>query len=507
MSFIFKRVLAKIRSNLVLGIINAISVAILPRALGPSNYGSLHFIRNSFTGIFGIIDLNGTEAHFIYSSKNEKTKYVNFFHTYYCFIVGSLALLFLSVMVLTNSVYVLFPGQKIEYLFWGALLTFLFYLVTNLTNLSDSKELTVGLENRRIRVSLFGLFILIVFYFTDLINLRIVFGYFIFVNLMLIIVFIKYLNSNRVYNFRFDKLQMSQIKKIFKYYYNYSHPLVLASILSFIILYFDSWFLQLIGGSIEQGFFGLALRVSSVCILITSAMIPVFQQSVAKAHGQGSLSIIQTLFQKVNLFYFISICISTFFFFNTKDILYLFGGNEYSNALVPLKIMMLYPIHQTYGRFTDGLMLAMGKTKTFRNISVFNSCLGLVISYLLIAPNFFIIPGLALGATGLAIKMVLGQIISANIRLYYCCRIIKKSFSVYFFKQVTSLTVILGIGYVVNNIIYYQSESILGSIISLIVSAPIYSLIFLLILWFFPNIAGLSKDELKLYIKKIRGQI
>ena len=172
MSSITSRFSAKLLNNIVFGIVSAITAAMLPRALGPGNYGNFHFIRNSFTGIFGVIDLNGSLAHFVYSSKNKETQNVTFFHTYYCFIVGLLVLILLSVLVFANGVHVLFPKQQIEYVFLGALLGYIIYLVTNLTNLSDSKEVTVGFEIRRMIVMVLGLFLLLLLYFTDLINLK-----------------------------------------------------------------------------------------------------------------------------------------------------------------------------------------------------------------------------------------------------------------------------------------------------------------------------------------------
>ena len=313
MKTISSRFSAKLLSNVIFGIVSVITAAILPRTLGSGSYGNLHFIRESVTRIFGLIDLNGSLAHFVYSSKNKESKKATFFHTYYSFIVGFLVLLLFSIMFLTNSANVFFPGQKMEYIFLGAILGYLIYLGTNLTNLSDSKEITVGFEIRRVVVLVGGLLFLLLLYFLDLINLRSVFGYYIFINVILVIISVKYLNRKRVYNFHFNRLEKTEIKEFVKYYYNYTHPLVAASVLTFIILYFDRWFLQLIGGSNEQGFFSLAFRVSSICILVTGAMSPIFQQGVAKAFGQNSLSTIQALFQKINLFYFISASIAVFF--------------------------------------------------------------------------------------------------------------------------------------------------------------------------------------------------
>jgi len=507
MTSVVSRYTSKLANNVITAIIGTIIAIIVPRTLGPSHYGNLHFIRNSFIRIFGVIDLNGSLAHFVYASKNKETQNITFFHTYYCFIVGLIVLTFLSVLVLANGVHVLFPEQQIAYVFLGALLGYFIYLVTNLTNLSDSKEVTVGFEIRKMLVMVMGLLLLLLLYFTDLINLRSVFGYYIFTNFILIIVSTKYLNNKRVYNFRFNKLALPQIKETLKYYYNYSHPLVITSVITLIILYIDRWFLQLIGGSIEQGFFSLAFQVSSICILITGAMSPIYQQSVAKADGQNNLSRIQTLFKKVNLFYFASAGISAFFFFNAKEVLYLFGGNEYSQALIPMKIMMLYPIHQTYGRFTSDTLLSMEKTKMYRNISVFSSFLGLVLVYFLLAPTTYIVPGLELAATGLALKMVIHQLISVNILLFFSCWLIEVPMRKYLLNQVVILIPLFTLCGIARNVIYLiypEGTGIAGSVIFLIISALVYGSLVLLMIWLFPNLSGLSRQDLNIIFKKVK---
>ena len=172
-----------------------------------------------------------------------------------------------------------------------------------------------------------------------------------------------------------------------------------------------------------------------------------------------------------------------------------------------MMIMMLYPIHQSYGRFTDGLLLSMEKTKLLRNIQILCLSYGPLLSYYLIAPRSYYIPGLELGATGLAIKLVLEHIIAVNIRLYYCCKILKQGVQKYFYKQVTIILPLFCIGYLIKNIIDYlfQGElQVATSILSLVISGIIYGLLILLLLWVFPNIADITRQELNSVLRKIK---
>ena len=169
--------------------------------------------------------------------------------------------------------------------------------------------------------------------------------------------------------------------------------------------------------------------------------------------------------------------------------------------------MMLYPIHQNYGRFTGSTLLALERTDIIRNLTVINTITGLIFVYFLLAPNSFIVPGLELGATGLALKMVIHQIISVNIYLFFCCRLIEERMGKYLLNQVVTLLPIFVIGFIVKNVIdliYNQNPGITESMIHLIISASIYGSLVLIMIWVFPNIAGISRDDIKYYMHKLK---
>jgi len=313
MTSIFPRYLIKLAKNIVTTVIGLISVIILPRSLGPADYGNLHFIRKSFETLFGFIDLNASTAYFVYSSKNENSNNFTQFHIIYCLIIGAIMFLFISVLATTGILQIMFPDQELLYVYLGLILGYSVYLFINLTNLSDSKELTVGFEKRNISIMLISLILLLVLYFAGIINLFYIFGYYIIINLLLIIISIKYLKANGVLNFNFRDFYFSKLKGIIRYYYNFSSPLFVASIFTFFILFFERWFLQTIGGSVEQGFFNLAFRVGAISIIITDAMSQIYQQTISKAHGQNNLKDIRDNLEKINIFYCISAVIAVFF--------------------------------------------------------------------------------------------------------------------------------------------------------------------------------------------------
>ena len=65
----------------------------------------------------------------------------------------------------------------------------------------------------------------------------------------------------------------------------------------------------------------------------------------------------------------------------SEKIAYIFGGGKFADATVPLMIMSIYPIYQTYGQLTGALLYATARTKLYRNIGVAFMLLGLPLAY------------------------------------------------------------------------------------------------------------------------------
>ena len=308
MSSLSSRFLSKLSNNfigLILGIVNA---SIIPRVLGPAQYGDFNFLRDGFQQIVSLIDLNSSNAFFIKSSRLKKSNEITLFQFYYSLTVGIVLLMFVFLFHKTRFSHLFWPGQQMQYIYAAAILGYVVYLVTNLTNLSDSKELTVGAEWRRQIVQVSGVLLLLLLYFTGSIKLSFVFAYFIVIHLLIIMAFTFYLKKKDVFDFKFNKIPLDKFKEILKYYYKFSFPLLVSLLVGFPISYFDQWFLQLIDGSTSQGYYSLAMKMTVISILFTNSITPVFIQSIAKAHAQNDDKRFVYLFKKVNLFY------SSFFF-------------------------------------------------------------------------------------------------------------------------------------------------------------------------------------------------
>jgi len=493
------RYFSKFTNNLI-GLINGgVSAVIVPKSLGPAGYGDFNFLRDSFEGMVNTIDLNSSNAHFVYTSRLSDSRRVNLFQFYITMLVGVLLITLVTALYVTGKTGLFWPGQETAYIYAGAVFCYLSYLATNLTNLSDSKGLTVVTERYRRVFSLAAMAVLIALFLVSWLDLRAYFIYVMAMQALMTVTFAFILRRSGAFDFRLRKMTLDELKEVSGHFYRYSAPLVVVLFVGFAINYFDRWFLQLIGGSVTQGYYSLSLRLATVSILFTSAMTPIFMQTVAKAHAQGESAKISAIFRKIGVFYFTAAFISIFFSFHSREVVELIGGAAYSGAVVPMTVMMLYPIHQTYGRFCGAVLLSTERTDLYRNITVFTSLAGVPLSFILLAPESYF--GLDLGATGLALKTVAVQALSVNLMLFAACRITGQPFMAFFSRQaaVIALLALLGFASSAAGAALFGAPGKAGSALRLLSSGSVYLPLALLLCLAFPGLLGVSREELNEY--------
>lgn len=497
------RYFSKLSTNFIKLVANLVIALLVPRSLGPSHFGDFNFIFDTFQKIVMTLDLNVSSAHFNYSSKCTESKDISAVYLIFCLIVAVALFVGVGVLSLTGASKYLWPGESITYICLGAILAYFVYVADAINGLSDSKEITTSIELRRLIVIIAGICGLVLLYAFNFLNLASFFIYQILLFLSLIVVSALYVKKIGVFDFKLRIIGRSEFKKSISYFYSYSHPLVTITFFGLICAYFDRWFLQIIGGSEMQGFYSLAFRLSTVCILFVGAMAPLFQQHIAKSYGNNNdVEQVRIIFGKAKAFYFMVAALSMFFAFNSAKIINMIGGSMYSSALLPLMIMMFFPIHQSFGQLCGGVLLGLERTDIYRNISIFSGFLGLGLTYFLLAPRTYIIPGMQLGAVGLAVKMVALQFLSVNIMLLYACKIIRYPiFKMMIYQFVAPLPPLL-VFYFVNyfgSIVKFSSSSTLIVVFEMSVQFLVYCFMLVCIVLLFPSFIGIGHADLISY--------
>ena len=198
-------------------------------------------------------------------------------------------------------------------------------------------------------------------------------------------------------------LSKAQNRAYCREFFDYSHPLFVQALLSFLLLTAERWLLQWFDGSAEQGFFALSQKVSMACFLFVSAMTPLIMRELSIAWGQKDRVAMARLLTRFappalrggGLF-------SCFTLAEGPALVNIFGGAEFTAAILPVQIMALYPLHQAYGQLAGSVFHATGRTRVLRNIAALECVYGFATAWFLLAPPGLL--GLNLGAVGLALK-------------------------------------------------------------------------------------------------------
>lgn len=295
------------------------------------------------------------------------------------------------------------------------------------------------------------------------------------------------------------RIPFQKVKNYTHEFFNYSHPLFLTGIVGLFAGILDRWLLQFYGGSVEQGFYGLSYQIGIVCFLFSGAMSPLIMREFSVAYNQKNIRHIAYLFRKyIPLLYSLAAFISCFLSVQAEKVVYIMGGKDYTNAAVAVAVMSFYPIHQTYGQLSGSVFLATGQTGLYGKIGVFFMVVGLPLTYLFIAPSSQL--GINAGAAGLAIKMVLIQIISVNVQLYFNAKFLNLNFWKYLGHQLVSVICLILISqfsmFIVDKALHFGDNIIFNFLIGGI----LYCVMVLILIYFQPRIFGLGeKDVTKLF--------
>ena len=230
-------------------------------------------------------------------------------------------------------------------------------------------------------------------------------------------------------------------------------------------------------------------------------MTPLLMREFSIAFGKKDIKNMRTMFRRyLPVMYALAAYLSCFVAAQYDKIVLIVGGNQYKEAGLVLMIMAFFPIHQTYGQLTSTIYYATGQTKLYRNIGIAGLALGLPMVYFLLAPGSIF--GLDMGAVGLAIKMVIVNIVTVNIWLYFNTRFLKLSFGKFLLHQLGSVAIMIAAALLsrlgTDRIPHIGSNVILAFLFS----GVVYTIILVLIVNHFPKLLGMDRESLDMVKKK-----
>ena len=209
-----KRYSIKLFSSIVSGIISAILIAIVPKALGPIAFGQFVYLREFFFEIINFLDMGSSTAFFTKLSAQHNRKELITFYFLFSIICLSIVSLFMFAVKVFGYADSLLPNIPNEYIFMGLIFVFLNWITQIFIKISDAYALTVSVELIKIGHKAVSLLLLLYFvYFTTFdLDGYFYFNYIALISFLFIIswLFIKKEIFKDILNFKFSIIDLSK---------------------------------------------------------------------------------------------------------------------------------------------------------------------------------------------------------------------------------------------------------------------------------------------------------
>jgi O-antigen/teichoic acid export membrane protein len=282
-----------------------------------------------------------------------------------------------------------------------------------------------------------------------------------------------------------------------KFYIAFCAPLVVYTAASFAYDFFDRWFLQTVAGSVQQGFFGLAMQWSALSLFFTTSLLNILWRELAVALAGGNMDRVRELYvRSSSLLYFCAAVIGTYIAVSAPELVTRLAGPQYQGAITVLVLMAFLPLHQTLGQINGTFYFATERVRVYRNLGIMSMLLGMGVSYVFLAPATLPIPGLHLGAVGLALKLVAASLIMANVFIVHNSRYLGIAYWPQLRRQGVALVLTCAIAAIARLLV--TALPITNVWLRLGLVGIVYGALLVGVIFRFPDAAGLRNRDLAL---------
>lgn len=499
------RFLVSVASNGIRGGIGLVSGLLVARGLNPSGYGDLMFLLGSFTAIRSLLDMGTSNAFYTFLSRHTQARRFYLYYFAWLALQFVITILFIGLIIPDSIFDRIWLNHSRKIVIAAFLAAFMQQQVwQTVAQIGESTRKTVKLQVMNLAIAITYLAIVSFLLVTGDVSA----GNILFliicqygVATMLAYPLLKEANSLPVE-------KEDTFKQIVQEYWFYCKPLVALSLVSFLYDFADKWMLQRFGGSAQQGFFQISNQISTVSLLATSSILSVFWKEISNALARDDHARVALLYRKISRgLVMLGAIITGLLVPWSEQIVTISLGQMYLPAWPVLAIMLLYPIHQSMGQIAGTMFFASGQTKKYMFVCIGIMLIFLPLSYLLLAPTKgVLIPGLGLGAIGIATKLVSLAIVSGNIQAWVVSRYSGWKFD--WAYQVVGVPLMLGLGYIAKLLVglLWNLEVLdVGKlIIPVILAAIIYCISVVWMLWLFPWLIGIDRAEIMNSFEKLR---
>jgi O-antigen/teichoic acid export membrane protein len=408
-----------------LGVIEA---SFVPRALTPVVYGNYSFLLNSARTLRNTLDLGAQQMVFTISSKSVRTGAITKLYGLWLLLQLVVILALVGVCATTRHINWLWPQQHADQIVCVVLLEWIMYAAACIAQLGDTKGLTITTQTIGAVVSLATAAALL-----GLVAIGRLRFYSYVATLSLAALF----NAASYAFFLFGRSQQQlwdepirgRVWSYLRQWRDYSSPIVAINIYSVLLGWFDAYLIQRLYGSNEQAYLALSSAISAGVLVFTSSSLSIYWREITQSLGQQDRQRAASVYWMFSqMLFFLTLGLSLWLCVNSGIVISLFGGRAYRQSVPVLMIMSLYPLQQTLGQINSTALLASEETVRYRNLGFALSVPGLALTYLFLAPRRAWIPGLELGAKGIALKMTAFGLLAVQFYEHCACRILGVSY-------------------------------------------------------------------------------
>ncbi|MEO8033630.1 MAG: lipopolysaccharide biosynthesis protein [Acidobacteriota bacterium] len=462
---------------------------LVARALGAAFYGNLNFLLGSFAAVTTLLDAGSTSAFYTLLSSRRRPPV--FFVLYFSWTFGVQFLLSAAVIAF------ILPRAVVGELWLGhdrgvVLLSFAASFVVSQTwnavaQMGEAARKTATVQAASVCQAIVHLVLIVAAIRLGRLS----------VPTVLTLVIVEYLLSTlllapRMLAHNLDRAGNESIGEVFGQFVTYCRPIVVYCFVMFGYQFADRWFLQRFGGSVQQGFFAVGQQFSMITLMAATSIVSVFWKEIAEAQARGDHEKVSRIYHSVRRFlYFGASVVSCALIPYSREILHWTVGGDYEAGALALALMFLYPIHQTLGYVQGTFYLAVGDTRRYTLIGILMMAVSIPLAYVVVAPRNAVVPGLALGAVGIALKMVVLQLVAIVAQMLMLRR--SHGFETNFFFQGSVVFVLLTLAFLLK----LGATAILANVM---VAASVATLVYVLfvagVMWRWPGLSGIGPERL-----------
>lgn len=416
------RFAATLIANILRGGLSFASGILIARGLGASGYGDVNFLLGTFVAIGQLIDLGTSSAFYTFIARQKRSRE---------FIVGYLGWVTVQFIVTVVVVGLLLPESMVERIWVGhergiVLLAFCASFLTTqawglTSQLGEALRKTVLIQVVALSQAAAHLALLGVAVYWEWMAVRTVLWLLIVEYGLLVVALGPKLLRENIADGSHTSDGYATGGAAFV---AFCRPLAVYGGAGFLYGFADQWLLQRFGGAEQQGFFAVAQQFANLSLIATMSIMKIFWKEIAEADARQDRERVRMLYRRASCGLLVVAAIFSGFAIPwSETILELVLGKAYAPAWPTLAIMFLYPIHQSVGQVGGTMLLSIGQTRLYVLQGLGVMLVSLPVSYLVQAPSGAVVPGLGLGSLGMALKIVVLNIIAVNVLLVMIARL------------------------------------------------------------------------------------